>query len=524
MAAAGAPPAEASAMNLSQNLEPQSEPLRIIKYPKPGENGDGGPPTFTLGAVDLLNDELPAFPTHLLPAPLREIVAETARLYQLPEELPGALALGAASAALGQGVVLCNPPHEVAGNLFEALSAPSGTGKSNAYRFVMKPLYDAEAEKTCDFNEKRRPELEAERYFLEAQLAGEKKAVTKPRSKLSANDEDTAKNRLRELKAKLEEVETLLQPPRLILEDATVQKMALVMSQNGETAALLSADAGDVISNILGRWNSTNRTDENLLLKAFSRDPYTQDRIGRGPVALVKPCATVVLIMTPDALDDLFSIDRLSSGGLLPRFLVLPSTARPKPSNGQRIPDQRIVDAWRGCINGLLAAYRWRNGPSAGVSLTPDAAAVFDDYRNNDFVARFDEVADVASFAARYAEQAQRLALILHVVQHGADAGYHPLAEETAKSGVEFTRFFAARQLVFMAGNRAKKRGEEARELYELVLHGQMTLRDLQRRHGCDPKRVKALAAEFPKLLVVETVKPDGAGRPSEILRTSAKP
>jgi hypothetical protein len=501
----------------------QPAPPRIFKFPNPGECPIGEPPASSLCANDAPNHDPPVFPTHLLPTPLQGITSETARLFQLPDELPGALALGAASAALGQGIVLQNPPFETTGNLYVLVCAASGTGKSNAFRIVMEPLYTAEGQKIRDFNEKRRPELETEKIILEAQLAAEKKAVAKPHGKLSANDEDSARNRLRELKAKYEEIEGLLQPPRLIVEDTTAQKMAVVMQQSGETVALLSPEAGDVISNILGRWNSTERTDEALLLKAFSCDPFTQDRIGRPSVAMVKPCATVVLVVTPDTLDDLFSVERMKSGGLLPRFLVLPSIARPERSNGQRIPDDKIINAWRDCINTLLNAHRWRSGPSAEILLTSGAATVFEEYRNSDFVDRFDELEDVASFAARYAEQAMRIAVVLHAAGYGADAGSRPLTEETARAGVEFARFFAARQLTFMSRSRTKKRSEAARALYELVLRGPMTLRDLQRRHGHDPRRVKALAGEFPNLLLVETVKPDGAGRPSEILRTAAK-
>jgi len=201
--------------------------------------------------------ELEPFPVNLLPDPMREIVMETARLYQLPPDLPAALAMGAASAALGQGIQLNNPPYSTAGNVYVVISADSGTGKSLAYRFLMEPLYAAQTAKALDFDLRVRPNLESEKDIVEEKIAAVKKSVLNRKNRASPSDDETAKNQLRDLKISLEQIDALLQPPRLIVEDATSQKMALLMSHNAETIALLSPDAGDVISNILGQWTST---------------------------------------------------------------------------------------------------------------------------------------------------------------------------------------------------------------------------------------------------------------------------
>lgn len=65
---------------------------------------------------------------------------------------------------------------------------------------------------------------------------------------------------------------------------------------------------------------------------------------------------------------------------------------------------------------------------------------------------------------------------------------------------------------------------EQIDELRSLVNQndGQITLRDLKRRHGVEEKEVEALAREFPERLKVETLKPD-IGRPSRVLRNTDK-
>jgi hypothetical protein len=47
----------------------------------------------------------------------------------------------------------------------------------------------------------------------------------------------------------------------------------------------------------------------------------------------------------------------------------------------------------------------------------------------------------------------------------------------------------------------------------------QVTLRDLQRRHGFSLNEVQTLAWQYPVLFKIETLKQKTGGRPSEILR-----
>ena len=64
-----------------------------------------------------------------------------------------------------------------------------------------------------------------------------------------------------------------------------------------------------------------------------------------------------------------------------------------------------------------------------------------------------------------------------------------------------------------------ERRWQQVETLQNLLLRyqGQVTLRDLHRRHGFAPKEVKSLVAEYRDRLSVEVAKPV-TGRPSEIL------
>ena len=94
-----------------------------------------------------------------------------------------------------------------------------------------------------------------------------------------------------------------LHSPRLCCEDVTSEKLAVMIAQNGEQLASLSADAGGIVNNLLGRYSKLDRTDEGIYLKAFSGDNCRVDRQGREPVLLQRPCLAALWLVQPDKLE-----------------------------------------------------------------------------------------------------------------------------------------------------------------------------------------------------------------------------
>jgi Protein of unknown function (DUF3987) len=130
---------------------------------------------------------------------------------------------------------------------------------------------------------------------------------------------------------------------------------------------------------------------------------------------------------------------------------------------------------------------------------------------------RLTELRDVTSYAARWTEQAWKIAVCLHAGEHGTDAHNHPLGLGTALHAIEMADWFAQEQLRILNAGRIQRKFERLQKLKELIVQhykGAATLRGLQRNNGFPASEVRELATQFPGYLVIKKHKT--GGRPSE--------
>ena len=78
------------------------------------------------------------------------------------------------------------------------------------------------------------------------------------------------------------------------------------------------------------------------------------------------------------------------------------------------------------------------------------------------------DLRDVTIYAARWNEQAWRIAVVLHAAQHGANAHKHRLEIETAKRAIELADWFAAQQLEILSASRDKAQREKRNQVLAL--------------------------------------------------------
>ena len=119
-----------------------------------------------------------------------------------------------------------------------------------------------------------------------------------------------------------------------------------------------------------------------------------------------------------------------------------------------------------------------------------------------------------ASFQAREAEQAIRIAAILHAIEHGAQAHTYQMTEATALAGVEMARWFIAQHRDALHDALRADDAEAAAKLTAKLKArgGTATMRDLKRLH-MDEGEVLRLVERYPsKFELVEDNKM-GAGR-----------
>jgi len=434
------------------SLARQREPL-AVNADSQGRAGAGAD-----NAGPAIQPEIPEpdaeFPLQCLPLPVAEMAQAIAITERMPASLAGCCALGILSAAVGAGLqVESKPGRFTRGNLYVVPSAESGTGKSEVFRHAVAPFLEVEKEMIEQWMESTSAELAAERDVLDAEIKRMTRAAGKPNS-----NRDEIKAALAEKKATLASVERRSHAPRLAVEDVTTEQLAVLLAANTETLASLSADAGAIVKNLLGRYMNADGTDEGVYLKAFSGDYCRVDRRSRETVVLRGPCLSVLWLVQPDKVETLLGAQSLTDGGLIPRLLICHTHAEPQLIGDATasIPAP-IREEYRARIRELIQCYRFHGGAHT-IQPTPEALAAMTEYHNAIVLRRRADLRDVTTFAARWAEQAWRIAVCHHAGTYGSKAHERALALASAEAGIGLARWFAEQQLLILSGSRDKVR------------------------------------------------------------------
>jgi len=375
------------------------------------------------------------FPYDLLPPAAREIVEEMVKLHQVVPELPSALAIGVASAACGKGIVVKSVNAMVThGNLYIIGGGRSGTGKSNVAKFLLKPLYDFQARLKAKQSEK------VEAIKTKLATAQKRQAGGKP------GEQEDECGIVVELETELKAASFV---PRTIVDDATSAKLSEIASQNNGTIACISPDARSAVKNLKGQHNRGHTTDEDVYLKGFSVEPILQDRVTRASVDTVA-CFTILWLTQLENMKELYGKEALTESGLLCRFLPfeIPYRRPPKRYDEVEFPLEAI-GKFSERVTEILEAYHQNQGEVFKVTACVAARKTLVDFdeRIRDFVES--EFRRMESFAVRVGEQAWRMALVLHVLEHGGKAHLQEMSLDTAKGAVNIVWWFFQQTVKF---------------------------------------------------------------------------
>ncbi len=431
--------------------------------------------------IDGGDEKISPFPLQHLPPAARAMAEAIARTERTPETLAGCCILGILSASIGAGLQVTSGPNRVTrGNLYIMASAESGSGKSETFRHAARPFFDYEREMIERWKAKVLPGLQAEKEMLESEIDGPKK---KARNCESSVEREEIRDELQTKKKALADVDAKLYAPALCCEDVTSEKLAVMLAHNQEQIASLSSDAGIIVNNLLGRYSKLDRTDEGIYLKAFSGDNCRVDRQGREPVLLQHPCLAALWLVQPDKLETLLAERSLTDGGMVPRLLVCHTLAMPRPivDGVEGIPAATVND-WAMVLGKLIQTFRMAR-ETFTIEPTPEARRMMKEHHNQIVERRNGELRDVTTYAARWNEQAWRIAVCLHAGLHGEDAGGRMLAADTAASAIALADWFAGEQLRILARGRHAARRAKLDEVLALLSDNPkgITARDVYR-------------------------------------------
>jgi hypothetical protein len=294
---------------------------------------------------------------------------------------------------------------------------------------------------------------------------------------------------LHQKRMRIDELKKQLVCPRLVVENVTSEALSTLLSHADETIFSCSADASDVFSVLRGGYKKDG-SDENIYLKGWSGDHINVDRVNRDPVSLEHPCIAALWMTQPRRVNELFDQESFVDGGLLPRFMVCHNQAKPMPIGNEEIPpvEAQVRESYHEMLADLINEYRFSQGEPKVIPVEPAAKKVMVTFYNVIVERRTTgDLQDMGVFAARWAEWAWRMAVILHAAQWGNEAHQNPLTTATATNAIALTEWFIAQQLHLLEGIRKQEGDEQLHRISGLLeKHPEgITARDVQRSGVC---------------------------------------
>lgn len=496
---------------------PKTPNTEYLEEDEGGEEGYGGFGGF--GSDPEVNDP---FPTELLPEVLRSMVAETSRVTQTPDALAAIVGLGILSASIGGGLLVKSGPARLTpANLFFLVVARSGTGKGRVFSMVSKPFQDASSRALDQWSKTSLPRIETELSIARRRaekLVKEASSESDPHARAMLSNQVLEAEQDRQRLEKERERE-----PCFSVGDVTREKLAVALSgQPREAMGSFSPEARGILGVMMGRYSKGGSSDEDIYLSAYSGESYRVDRLNRPPVALSAPRLAVCWLVQPDAAKTLVGDSRMTESGLLPRFLVCDVKAEPEdePEDFQEV-DDGVVQRWGNMIRDLLEKFRDGEGAPAEIVMTPEVNGIMREF-SNDCKRRIrtgGDLRDIDSYVSRWAENAIRLSLCLHVGEFGLAAVSTPIGIKQVAAAIGLVKWFAKEQIAFLSVSRTERLEKRLSRLVEILLKagGCETLRNLAKSHGFEKDEIRLLEKRYPGAVVVRASSPKTSkgGRPS---------
>jgi hypothetical protein len=257
-----------------------------------------------------------AFDPRLLPSALGDYVLDVADRQQAPPDFAAVSALVGLASIAGNRVRM-KPKQlddwEVTPNLWGAAIGAPSMMKTPAIRSALGPVFDLQdrLKKTWEAQQQDAA-IDAELSELEAKAASKK-----AQSAFKAGNVEEAKRILSERSS---ENDAGLPCPRLIVNDATVEKLGELLNQNPRGLLLIR----DELPGFLAKMESEEfQSDRAFYLEAFNGDgPFTYDRIGRGTIHIENCTLSIIGGVQPSRIAPLVrgAMSGSSDDGLIQRL------------------------------------------------------------------------------------------------------------------------------------------------------------------------------------------------------------
>lgn len=350
---------------------------------------------------------LPAFPVHVYPAWLADMVLAVAANMQVPADLPGMVALSVLATALGgRARVAVRLDWVEPLNLYAVVAMPPGSRKSPVHAAFTAPVLKAEYLLAEQATSKIAEAKATKAVALKAAQAAQSAAVKDPDK---TSDAIAA--------AVLADAIEIPVVPRIVADDVTPEACASLMAEQNGRIAILSAEGGPFVT-LAGRYSGQPNLE--IFLKAWSGDMVRVDRKGRAPEYIANPALTLGLTVQPEVLRQIAVMPGFHGRGLLARvlFAVPASNVGRRATRTVPIP-VNVKVAYAAQAGVLVKRYAEWEDPAA-MMLSDDAREMLLDAAEalEPRLGPDGDLAHLADWASKLIGTTARIAALLHAAGH----------------------------------------------------------------------------------------------------------
>ena len=382
------------------------------------------------------------FPLAAFPSNMARIIREVADSLQVPIEAVGSALIGASSiAARGNFQINVKPGHNEALTTYIMVGLASGGRKSAIVGFFRRIFNTVEQELQIAFDTDA-----TECMLTKDVLKSIKKLVQKeelatllPEGALSYTE--TAAIVAEKLKSIQEDIDKVYWRPRFLVDSPTLKELAVAMGTQDEAIGIMEAEGGiwknRVLSNV-----------DDILLKGFTMEPFSDETSTAGSVILNAPCLSICSLVQMDVAETLYSRSKLKDHGVLPRILVVFAKWRGGPKRVDIPPiSADATDFYEDKIRSLLNITRPEGQKGVRtwhtIELSSEARAALLPFEQ-EINRRIHEghFANFESFGEKLIGHAIRLAGIVHLWEH-QEPHADPIGDKAMQAGIQLARFYS---------------------------------------------------------------------------------
>jgi hypothetical protein len=223
--------------------------------------------------------------------------------------------------------------------------------------------------------------------------------------------------------------------PRLIVDDATSEKLGIMLAEQGGRIASMSPEGG-VFDLMAGLYTKSGIPQFGVSLMGHSGDDLITDRMSRKSVQVERPALTCAYAIQPAVVERLAENAAFRGRGLLARFLY----AAPRSWIGRReIAPPPVPEATREAYRRVVRKLAGVEGEHV-LQLDPDASAALRTWEGEveGMLADGGDLEVTRDWGAKLAGATLRLAAVLHCVEHSSVS---PVGRATVEAAVVIARY-----------------------------------------------------------------------------------